>query len=149
MKIERSSGNVFRDLGFSSRQAESLRLRAELMIELKRLIQARKLTQRSAARLLGVTQPRVSDLVRGRIDLFSIEALVNMLAKAGRRVELRFRAPPPNESASRLEQNNDSAVMPARGRRGRPLGRRSQPTIALPSAPRGSDRLTHQERHHS
>ena len=90
MKIERSSGNVFRDLGFGPKEAESLRLRAELMVELKRLIQARKLTQSSAAKLFGVTQPRVSDLVRGRIDLFSIEALVNMLARAGRKVELRF-----------------------------------------------------------
>ncbi|MGO9449579.1 MAG: helix-turn-helix domain-containing protein [Candidatus Binataceae bacterium] len=90
MKVERSSGNVFRDLGFGPKEAESLRLRAELMIELKRLIQARKLTQRSAAKLFKVTQPRVSDLVRGRIDLFSIEALVNMLARADRRVELRF-----------------------------------------------------------
>jgi predicted XRE-type DNA-binding protein len=90
MKVERSSGNVFRDLGFGRKEAESLRLRAELMVELKRLIQARKLTQRSAAKLFGVTQPRVSDLVRGRIDLFSIEALINMLGKAGRRVELRF-----------------------------------------------------------
>ena len=90
MKVKPSSGNVFRDLGFGRKEAESLRLRAELMVELKRLIQVRKLTQSSAARLFGVTQPRVSDLVRGRIDLFSIEALVNMLAKAGRRVELRF-----------------------------------------------------------
>jgi predicted XRE-type DNA-binding protein len=59
-------------------------------VELKRLIQARKLTQRLGAKLFGVTQPRVSDLVRVRIDLFSIEAPVNMLARAGRKVELRF-----------------------------------------------------------
>src|SRR5947209_10490167 len=77
MKIERSSGNVFRDLGFETKEAESLRLRAELMAELKRLIQARKLKQNSAAKLFGVTQPRISDLVRGKIDLFSIETLVD------------------------------------------------------------------------
>jgi len=66
-----------------------LRLRAELMVEVSRLIQTRKLTQRSAAILLGVTQPRISDLIRGKIDLFSIDTLVNMLARAGMRVQLR------------------------------------------------------------
>ena len=100
MKIEGSSGNVFRDLGFGPKEAESLRLRAELMVELSRLIQARRMTQSSAAKLLGVTQPRVSDLVRGRIDLFSIEALVNMLARAGRRVELKFSSSRKNRQAA-------------------------------------------------
>jgi predicted XRE-type DNA-binding protein len=90
MKIERSSGNVFRDLGFEPNEAESLRLRAQLMAELKRLIEARKLTQNSAAKLFGVTQPRISDLVRGKIDLFSIETLVDMLSRAGIRVQLRL-----------------------------------------------------------
>ena len=90
IKRERSTGNVFRDLGFSPKEAESLRLRSELMIELDRLIKARKLTQGSAAKLFGVTQPRVSDLTRGKIDLFSIDTLVSMLARAGIRVELRL-----------------------------------------------------------
>ena len=89
-KIERSSGNVFRDLGFSPKEAESLRLRSELMIELDRLIKARKLTQSAAAKLFGVTQPRISDLSRGKIDLFSIDTLVSMLARAEIRVELRI-----------------------------------------------------------
>ena len=92
MKIQRSTGNVFRDLGFGAKEAESLRLRAELMVEVSRLIQTRKLTQRSAASLLGVTQPRISDLIRGKIDLFSIDTLVNMLARAGMRVQLRVAA---------------------------------------------------------
>ena len=90
MKIQRSTGNVFKDLGFGVKEAESLRLRAELMVEVRRLIQSRKLTQRSAASLLGVTQPRISDLIRGKIDLFSIDTLVNMLARAGMRVDLRI-----------------------------------------------------------
>lgn len=87
-KMTRSSGNVFRDLGFSTTQAESLRIRADLMIQVKRLIEARKLTQTSAARFFGVTQPRISDLVRGKIDLFSIDTLVDMLGRAGVRVGL-------------------------------------------------------------
>ena len=97
MNIERSSGNVFRDLGFGPKEAESLRLRAELMVALRHLIQERKLTQKSAAKLFGVTQPRISDLVRGKIDLFSVDALVNMLARAGIRVQLRL-APARRES---------------------------------------------------
>jgi predicted XRE-type DNA-binding protein len=92
MKIQRSTGNVFRDLGFGAKETESLRLRAELMVEVSRLIQTRKLTQCSVASLLGVTQPRISDLIRGKIDLFSIDTLVNMLARAGMRVQLRVAA---------------------------------------------------------
>lgn len=90
MKIEQSSGNVFRDVGFGPKEAESLRLRAQLMVEVRRLIRTRKLTQRAAAKLLGVTQPRISDLIRGKIDLFSIDTLVNMLARGGMRVKLRI-----------------------------------------------------------
>jgi predicted XRE-type DNA-binding protein len=90
VKVQQSTGNVFRDLGCGAQEAESLRLRAELMVEVRRLIQARKLTQRSAANLLGVTQPRISDLIRGKIDLFSIDTLVDMLARAGMRVQLRI-----------------------------------------------------------
>src|SRR5262249_9998718 len=82
-RVRRSSGNVFRDLGFSAAEAESLRLRADLMVQIRRLIEGRKLTQAAAAKLLGVTQPRISDLVRGKIDLFSIDTLVDMLARAG------------------------------------------------------------------
>ena len=90
----RSTGNVFRDLGFSPKEAESLRLRSELMIELGRLMKSRKLTQSAAAKLFGVSQPRVSDLTRGKIDLFSIDTLVSMLARAGMRVELRLARSP-------------------------------------------------------
>jgi len=83
-----SSGNVFQDLGFSTREAENLKLRAELMITLRELIHSNGFTQAQAARMFGVTQPRVSDLVRGKIDLFSIDCLVNMLAAAGHQVGL-------------------------------------------------------------
>ena len=87
-KMARSSGNVFRDLGFAEDEAEHLRLRSLLMIEVRKLIAARGLTQKEAAALFGVTQPRVSDLVRGKIALFSLDTLVDMLAHAGARVEL-------------------------------------------------------------
>jgi len=86
IKITRGSHNVFRDLGFSPVEAEHLRVRAELMLALERLIARRRLTQARAAKLLGVSQPRVSDLVRGRFHRFSIDALVDMLARAGVKV---------------------------------------------------------------
>lgn len=91
LKIQRSSGNVFRDVGFGPEEAEHLRIRADLMIEVRRLIKARRLTQARAAKLFGVTQPRISNLVRGRIDLFSIDTLIDMLAQAGVRVNLSVR----------------------------------------------------------
>ena len=81
--IRKSSGNVFRDLGFSAEEAENLRIRADLMIQLTKLIEARGLTQAAAAKLLDVTQPRISDLVRGKINRFSIDSLVEMLGHAG------------------------------------------------------------------
>jgi len=90
-KLRRSSGNVFRDLGFAAEEAENLRIRAELMARLTGVIEAQGLTQAEAARLLGVTQPRVSDLARGKIGLFSIDTLVKMLAKAGLRVTVTAR----------------------------------------------------------
>ena len=89
MKVERGSGNVFGDLGFSSRAAENLQLRAQLMSKIRAV--AHGLTQAEAATRFGVTQPRLNDLLRGKIDKFSLDALVNMLAAAGMRVELRVR----------------------------------------------------------
>jgi predicted XRE-type DNA-binding protein len=87
-KIRRSTGNVFRDLGFDAAESENLRLRSDLMIVLSKLITARRLTQAKAAAMFGVSQPRVSDLMRGRIDRFSVDTLVAMLGSAGLRVRL-------------------------------------------------------------
>jgi len=91
-KLRRSGGNVFRDLGFPAEEAENLRIRSELMARLTRVIEDEGLTQAAAAQLLGVTQPRVSDLVRGKIDVFSIDTLVKMLSRAGVRVTVTARA---------------------------------------------------------
>lgn len=91
--ITRSSGNVFRDMGFPPRQAARLLIRADLMIEIREILRARRLTQARAAKLLRVTQPRVSDLMRGRIELFSIDTLIDMLARLGVSVTVRTRRP--------------------------------------------------------
>lgn len=72
----------------SAAEAASMKLRAELANEVIEKLRARKLTQAKAAELFGVTQPRISDLVRGRLDLFSIDALVDMADKIGLRTRL-------------------------------------------------------------
>ena len=88
LKVTPSTGNVFRDLGFPAEEAEHLLIRADLLIQLQKVLAARGLTQAKAAKLLRVTQPRVSDLLRGRIDLFSTDSLIDMLTRLG--VHVRF-----------------------------------------------------------
>ena len=85
-RVRKSSGNVFRDLGFSPEEAEHLKIRSDLMIRLTKLIERRGLTQAQAAQLLGVTQPRISDVVRGKIDRFSVDSLIEMLGRTGARI---------------------------------------------------------------
>lgn len=70
-------------------EAENMKLRSELMLALKSRIAQSGMTQAEAAKLLGVTQPRVSDLLRGKINLFGLDSLVNMAAAAGLHVEMR------------------------------------------------------------
>jgi predicted XRE-type DNA-binding protein len=70
-------------------QAENMKLRSALMMALKDHIAGESLSQSEAAKLFGVTQPRVSDLMRGKIELFGLDTLVNMLAAAGLHVEVR------------------------------------------------------------
>ena len=86
IRVRRSAGNVFADLGFAPQKAGHLRMRADLMLQLTKLLLRRKLTQAQSAHMLGVSQPRVSDLTRGKIDRFSIDTLVEMLERAGMRV---------------------------------------------------------------
>ncbi len=77
-----TKGNVFDDLGFDQTEAENLKIRASLMRAIENYISENKLTQATAARLMGVSQPRVSDLITGKIDKFTIDMLVNMLSRA-------------------------------------------------------------------
>ena len=87
--IQTSTGNVFSDLGFDPEEALNLRVRSDLMIELSKLIEERGITQTAAADMLKVTQPRVSDLMRGKIDRFSVDSLLEMLGHAGADVSLK------------------------------------------------------------
>ena len=83
-----SSGNVFSDLGFSPDEAAVLQMRADLMADLRKLIKAKRLTQAKAAEILGVSQSRVSDLIRGKWDRFSLEMLITLATKTGMRIRL-------------------------------------------------------------
>lgn len=91
MKAVKSSGNVFLDVGFTPAEARNLRMRSDMMTALRKFIEKEELTQAAAARRLKVTQPRISDLTRGKISRFSLDTLVNMLADAGVEVELRIK----------------------------------------------------------
>ncbi|WP_321959852.1 helix-turn-helix domain-containing protein [Paraburkholderia sp. J7] len=80
--------------------AQNMTLRSDLMITLEEHIKRNKLTQTQAAALFGVTQPRVSDLMRGKIDLFSLDSLINMAVAAGMKVELRITAASPHDGGT-------------------------------------------------
>ena len=73
-------------------QAENMKLRSSLMMAIKDHLAREALSQSEAARLLGVTQPRISDLMRGKIELFGLDSLVNMAVAAGLRIEMRIAA---------------------------------------------------------
>ena len=88
-QVQKSSGNGFTDRGCDQDEAEHLRIRSALMATLREVLDKRKLTQAKAAELFEVSQPRISDLVRGKIGVFSIDTLVDMLARAGIRVDVR------------------------------------------------------------
>jgi predicted XRE-type DNA-binding protein len=88
LKMTRSSGNVFRDMGFSKAEAENLRLRSQLMRQIDAYCRESGVTQAAAARVLGLTQPRLNALLKGRLSQFSLDALVNIASNAGMNVRL-------------------------------------------------------------
>jgi predicted XRE-type DNA-binding protein len=87
--ISNSSGNIFIDLGYSPYEAAILQMRADLMADLRKFIKAKKLTQAKAAEILGVSQSRVSDLIRGKWERFSLEMLITLATRAGMNVTLK------------------------------------------------------------
>ncbi len=91
-KISESSGNIFLDLGFPPHEAAVLLLRAELAEALRQWMESEGITQTQAAKRLGITQPRVSEIMRGKIELMSLDYMVGLCAKAGVSVEVRLAA---------------------------------------------------------
>ena len=90
------TGNLFAQFGFPYVEAENLLLRSRLMSEVRKI--ARGLTKARAAKRLGVAQSRLDDLLRGEIDEFSVDALINMLSEVGMQVQLRVRKRRPNRA---------------------------------------------------
>ena len=86
--LTKGSRNVFADLGFPEGEAQNLALRSDLMIRIEKLVQDSGMTQQQAAKMLGVTQPRLNAVLKGKIADFSLDALVNMLAHAGMQVKM-------------------------------------------------------------
>ena len=91
-QITESTGNVFADLGFEPGEAAILHMRAKLMSDLRMRIESSGMTQTEAAQKLGIAQSRVSDLVRGKWEKFSLEMLITLEARMGRQVTLEFAA---------------------------------------------------------
>lgn len=89
-RIIESSGNVFVDLGFDPAEAEVMKLRAEVMIRTAQRLKEQGWTQAEAARRLGITQPRVSRLIKGKLEDFSLDMLLTLATRAGLHPELRF-----------------------------------------------------------
>ncbi|MFT5193050.1 MAG: putative XRE-type DNA-binding protein [Cellvibrionaceae bacterium] len=88
--IFESSGNVFADLDLEPAESVILHMRAKLMNDLRLYIDASGMTQTEAAKKLGITQSRVSDLVRGKWEKFSLEMLITLEARAGRQVTVEL-----------------------------------------------------------
>lgn len=91
-KIIKSSGNVFVDLGFEPEEAAVLAMRSDLMARLRRHIEDLGMTQAGAAKKFGISQSRVSDLVRGKWEKFSLDMLLVLATKAGLHPQLRMAA---------------------------------------------------------
>lgn len=85
-----TTGNVFEDLGFSKEEAAVRAMRIELAAEIERFVARRGLSQTEAARFFGVTQPKMSRILRGRLDGFTIDYLVRLASVAGRRPRVVF-----------------------------------------------------------
>jgi phage-related protein/predicted XRE-type DNA-binding protein len=86
--VTKGSSNVFADLGFDEEEAINLKIRADLMLDLRRFIQTQQWTQAEAALFFGETQPRISNLMNGDIDQFAIDKLVQMLSLAGMDIQV-------------------------------------------------------------
>ena len=87
-EVKLGNNNVFEDLGFKTDEALNLKIRADLMLDLRDYIEKQGWTQKEAAQFLGETQPRISNLMNGDIDRFSVDKLINLLGKIGMKVEV-------------------------------------------------------------
>lgn len=109
LEIEEGGGNVFADLGLED--APELKLKAVIVGQVLEIVERRGLTQAQAAAVLGLTQPKVSALKNGKLRGFSLEKLLDMMARLGRDVEISFTKAAQDEG-SRIYVNTGSGRMP-------------------------------------
>ena len=91
LNIVVGSDNVFRDLGFPEGEAQNLLLRADLVVHIRKVIEKLGITQAEAAKRASITQPRMNDLVKGRTEKFTLDAMVNVAAQLGYVVKLSLK----------------------------------------------------------
>jgi predicted XRE-type DNA-binding protein len=101
IKVEVGSGNVFADLGFPN--AKELKLKVQLAVEVNRVLEERQLSQEKAAKLLRIRQPHVSELVRYRLDRFSVERLMDFLTRLGKDVQIRIATRRPGRARAAVQ----------------------------------------------
>ncbi len=101
IKIEKSSGNIFSDLGFGDEEAKAELLKAQLGAEIFHILEHRKLTQTKAAEILGVKQPEISRLKSGKFSYYSVERLMRFLDRLNCEVSIRI-AHPESERAEKV-----------------------------------------------
>jgi predicted XRE-type DNA-binding protein len=101
IEVQAGTGNVFADLGYTD--AGERTLKVELAMQVNRILEERGLAQERAARLLGIRQPHVSDLVRYRLNRFSVERLMDFLTRLGKDVEIRIVARPSGRRRSTVQ----------------------------------------------
>lgn len=87
-RVTKGQNNIFEDLGFEPVEAANLKIRADLILDLQKYIQKQEWTQQQAADFFNETQPRISNLMNGEIERFSIDKLVQMIVKAGMEIKV-------------------------------------------------------------
>jgi predicted XRE-type DNA-binding protein len=100
IEVHRSSGNVFADLGLAD--AKKLQIKTGLVIQIKKAIQSRGLTQQQAAKVMGITQPKVSGMMRGDFTNLSERKLMDCLTRLGYDIEIKVRPTKSNTGSLRL-----------------------------------------------
>ena len=108
VQVERSSGNVFADLGLPN--PEEHLAKATIALAIARTIRERGLTQNQAGAILGLTQPKVSDLVRGRLDKFTIDRLMRYLCKLDYDVTIKFQPKPKSRAEATIHVEGVAAA---------------------------------------
>ena len=98
-----TKGNVFEDLGFDPAESADLALRAYLMAEIRKFIERNELTQVKAAKFFGIRQPKISNIMNGKVEEISSDYLVGLLAKTGGEFRYSFKQPTRRQVEARLE----------------------------------------------